>query len=66
MILVAGVTGNTGSKVADLLLAKGEQIRVVVRDEAKGAAWKAKGAEVAVGSLADVEFVSKSDRKSVV
>ncbi len=60
MFLVAGVSGNTGSKVADLLLAKGEQVRVVVRDEAKGAAWKAKGCEVAVGSLKDVDFVSKS------
>ena len=58
MFLVAGVSGNTGSKVADLLLSKGEQVRVVVRDEAKGAAWKAKGCEVAVGSLRDPAFVS--------
>jgi uncharacterized protein YbjT (DUF2867 family) len=60
MFLVAGVSGNTGSKVADLLLAKGEEVRVVVRDEAKGAAWKAKGCDVAVGSLEDVDFVSKA------
>jgi uncharacterized protein YbjT (DUF2867 family) len=58
MFLVAGVSGNTGSKVADLLLAKGEQVRVIVRDEAKGAPWKAKGCEVAVGSLRDPGFVS--------
>lgn len=58
MFLVAGVSGNTGSKVADLLLSKGEQVRVVVRDEAKGAPWKAKGCEVAVGSLRDPRFVS--------
>lgn len=60
MFLVAGVSGNTGSKVADLLLSKGEQVRVVVRDEAKGAAWKAKGCEVAVGSLRDPRFVSSA------
>lgn len=60
MFLVAGVSGNTGSKVADLLLAKGEEVRVIVRDEAKGAAWKAKGCDVAVGSLQDVDFVSRS------
>lgn len=60
MFLVAGASGNTGSRVADLLLAKGEQVRVVVRDAAKGAAWSAKGAEVAVGSLADVDFVGKA------
>lgn len=58
MFLVAGVSGNTGSKVANLLLEKGEQVRVVVRDEAKGAPWKAKGCEVAVGSLRDPAFVS--------
>lgn len=60
MFLVAGVSGNTGSKVADLLLAKGEEVRVLVRDEAKGAPWKAKGCDVAVGSLKDVDFVSKA------
>lgn len=60
MFLVAGVSGNTGSKVAELLLAKGEQVRVVVRDEAKGAPWKAKGCEVAVGSLKDPGFVSSA------
>lgn len=60
MFLVAGVSGNTGSKVADLLLAKGEEVRVIVRDEAKGAPWKAKGCDVAVGSLEDVDFVSRS------
>lgn len=58
MFLVAGVSGNTGSKVANLLLEKGEKVRVLVRDEAKGAAWKAKGCEVAVGSLKDPAFVS--------
>lgn len=60
MFLVAGVSGNTGSKVAEGLLAKGEKVRVVVRDEAKGGPWKEKGCEVAVGSLADVGFVSKA------
>jgi uncharacterized protein YbjT (DUF2867 family) len=60
MFLVAGVSGNTGSKVANLLLEKGEQVRVLVRDEAKGAPWKAKGCEVIAGSLRDPEFVSRA------
>lgn len=60
MFLVAGVSGNTGSKVANLLLEKGEKVRVVVRDAKKGEAWAARGCEVAVGSLTDVDFVSKS------
>jgi uncharacterized protein YbjT (DUF2867 family) len=42
-----------GSVVASELLAKGESVKVLVRDAAKGAPWKAKGAEVAVGTLDD-------------
>lgn len=48
MYVIAGVTGNTGSVAADALLAKGKKIRVIVRDAAKGDAWKEKGAEVAL------------------
>jgi len=53
MYVIAGVSGHTGSVVADSLLAAGKPVRVVVRDAAKGAPWKAKGAEVAVASLDD-------------
>ena len=51
MFVVAGVSGNTGSVVANTLLSQGRKVRVLVRDAAKGAAWKAKGAEVAVADL---------------
>lgn len=51
--VVAGVSGNTGNVVADALITAGEKVRVVVRDEAKGAAWRARGAEVAVADLTD-------------
>jgi uncharacterized protein YbjT (DUF2867 family) len=53
MYVIAGVTGNTGSVVANTLLAEKQPVRVIVRDAAKGEAWKAKGAEVAVASLDD-------------
>ena len=53
MYAIAGVSGNTGSVVANTLLAAGKPVRVIVRDAAKGAPWKAKGAEVAVASLDD-------------
>jgi uncharacterized protein YbjT (DUF2867 family) len=53
MYTIAGVTGHTGRVVAETLLAKGEPIRVIVRDEKKGAQWKARGAEVALASLDD-------------
>lgn len=53
MKAIAGVTGNTGSVVADTLLAQGHSIRVLVRDAAKGEPWRARGAEVAVADLED-------------
>src|SRR5258706_5405606 len=51
MFAIAGVSGNTGSVVAETLLAQGKKVRVIVRTTAKGDAWKAKGAEVAVAEL---------------
>lgn len=51
MFVVAGVSGNTGSVVANTLLSQGKKVRVLVRDAAKGEPWKAKGAEVAIGDI---------------
>ena len=53
MYVIAGVTGHTGKTVADTLLSKGQPVRVLVRKPEQGAAWKARGAEVAVASLDD-------------
>lgn len=53
MYVVAGVSGNVGSVVADALLKAGKKVRVIVRDEAKGAPWKARGAEVALADVSD-------------
>jgi uncharacterized protein YbjT (DUF2867 family) len=49
--LVAGATGNTGSGVAATLLARGRRVRALVRNEAKAAALRERGAEVAVVDL---------------
>lgn len=51
MFVVTGATGNTGSVVAETLLQQGKQVKVVVRDQAKGEAWKLKGAQVAIADL---------------
>lgn len=48
---IAGVSGNTGRAAAETLLNAGEKVRVIVRDAAKGEAWKARGAEVAVADV---------------
>ncbi|MEI8015527.1 MAG: NAD(P)H-binding protein [Nitrospira sp.] len=60
MFVVVGATGNTGSAVADTLLSRKQAVRVVVRSADKGAAWKAKGAEIAVASLDDVPALTKA------
>jgi uncharacterized protein YbjT (DUF2867 family) len=60
MFVVLGATGNTGAVVAETLLSQRQPVRVVVRSDEKGAAWKARGAEVAVGSLDDVSALTKT------
>src|SRR5258708_8086613 len=53
MFVVLGATGNTGSVAASTLLAQGKSVRVVVHSAARGEAWKAKGADVAVADVED-------------
>ena len=60
MYVVVGATGNTGSAVADTLLSRKQPVRIVVRSADKGAAWIAKGAEIAVASLDDVSSLAKA------
>lgn len=60
MFVVSGATGNTGSVVAQTLINKGQPVRVIVRSEAKGAPWKAKGAEVAVAEIMDIGAMTKA------
>lgn len=55
---VAGVTGHTGKVVADTLLQQGHDVRVIVRDAAKGQPWAARGAEVAVADVADADALA--------
>lgn len=60
MFVVLGATGHTGAVVAETLLARQQPVRVVVRSAEKGAAWKTKGADVAVASLEDVPAMTKA------
>jgi hypothetical protein len=60
MFVVVGATGNTGSAVVETLLSKKQPVRIIVRSADKGAAWKAKGADVAVASLDDVPALTKA------
>lgn len=62
MFVVAGATGNTGSVVAETLLAKGKPVRVLVRSADKGKKLAARGAEVAIGDLSDAASLEKAFR----
>lgn len=52
-ILVTGATGKVGSRFVPRLLAKGYNVRILVRDASKAAALAALGAEVVTGDLFD-------------
>ena len=60
MYAIAGVTGHTGQAAAETLHAKSQPFRVIVRDEAKGAPWKGRGAEVAVADLDDETALTRA------
>jgi uncharacterized protein YbjT (DUF2867 family) len=60
MYVVAGVTGNTGKVAANVLLDRGQKVRVIVRDATKGQAFAARGAEVAVADLGDEAALTRA------
>jgi uncharacterized protein YbjT (DUF2867 family) len=60
MFVVTGATGNTGAVVAQTLLDAGKKVRVIVRDPAKGEAWKRRGAEVAVAAFDDTAALTRA------
>jgi uncharacterized protein YbjT (DUF2867 family) len=57
-VLVTGATGRTGSVVVSELLRAGYPVRALVhREDARSAALRARGVEIAVGDMTDVERV---------
>lgn len=61
MYVITGATGNIGSKVAEILLARGEKVRVIGRNAVRLQRFMDyKGAEAAVGDLKDTSFLSNA------
>jgi uncharacterized protein YbjT (DUF2867 family) len=60
MFAVTGITGNVGGAVAETLLAAGQKVRAVVREEQKGDPWKQKGCEVAVADIHNADSLKKA------
>jgi NAD(P)H dehydrogenase (quinone) len=53
MYAIMGISGRVGSAIAENLLAKGEQIRAIVRNPERAARWSERGAEIAVADSYD-------------
>src|ERR1700744_4777502 len=60
MFAITGITGQVGGAVARTLLAAGKNVRAVVRDAKKGAAWARQGCEVALADLSDTTALTKA------
>ncbi|MGB8739931.1 MAG: NmrA family NAD(P)-binding protein [Xanthobacteraceae bacterium] len=54
MFAVTGITGQVGGATARTLLDTGLSVRAVMRDAAKGAAWKERGCEIALADMTDL------------
>jgi NAD(P)H dehydrogenase (quinone) len=62
-ILVTGATGRTGAVVVSELLKAGYPVRALVRrEDARAAALRARGVEIAVADIADAERVAAAMR----
>jgi uncharacterized protein YbjT (DUF2867 family) len=60
MYTVMGITGNTGGAVVKTLLAAGQKVRGVVRNSAKAAEWRVRGAEIVMAELSDKEGMARA------
>ncbi len=61
-ILVTGATGKVGSRLAKRLAHRGDQVRAVVRDPARGADLRAAGIELTKGDLLEVDTLGAAVR----
>jgi uncharacterized protein YbjT (DUF2867 family) len=60
MYTVIGITGNTGGTVARTLLANGQKVRGVVRNAAKAAEWRTRGAVIVAADLSDKQQMARA------
>ncbi|WP_024275719.1 NmrA family NAD(P)-binding protein [Hyphomicrobium sp. 802] len=60
MYAITGITGQVGGAMAQALLDAGLPVRAVVRNAEKGAAWAAKGCDVAIATMEDADALAKA------
>lgn len=62
MYVITGATGNTGKHIAENLLAAGKNVKVIGRSADRLSGLVDKGAQAAVGDLADAAFLTEAFR----
>ncbi len=60
MIAILGATGNVGGKIADILIKKGEPVRLIARSADKLRPFVGKKAAAFAGDASDTEFLTKA------
>ncbi|MDR5823937.1 NmrA family NAD(P)-binding protein [Caballeronia sp. LZ043] len=60
MYVITGITGQVGGALGHALLQQGKAVRAVVRDEQKGAAWAARGCEIALATMTDADALARA------
>ena len=60
MYVITGITGQVGGALARRLLAAGQPVRGVVRDEKKGEAWASRGCEVVLAEMEDAQALTEA------
>jgi len=64
MITILGATGNVGGKIADILVKKGERVRLVARSANRLRQHVSKNAEAFAGDALNAEFLAKAFKDS--
>jgi uncharacterized protein YbjT (DUF2867 family) len=60
MFLVMGITGKVGGATAEHLLARGKEIRALVRDREKASSWASQGVELVDGDWNDSAAIAQA------
>ena len=60
LFVMTGITGHVGGAAARRLLAKGAQLRAVVRSETGATIWRDRGGEVSVAALDDAQALTRA------
>ena len=62
MYAITGITGKVGGALARSLLAEGQPVRAVLRDETKAAEWRTRGCDVALAEMNDAASLTSAFR----